>query len=148
MKVVLRSDVKHIGKKGDVADVADGYARNFLIPKGLAFTATEGAADQAASMRRSRDLADARDRAAAQEIAKALTSAKISIKARAGTEGRLFGSVGPAEIVAAIASQGRVELERRQVHLPEHIKAVGSHQVPIHLHHDVTFDVTVEVVAG
>ena len=93
MKVILRSDLDGVGKRGDIVDVADGYARNYLLPRGLAFKATDGAVDQAAKMRRARDLRDASDREAAQTIASTLVPKIIEITAKAGSEGRLFGSV-------------------------------------------------------
>jgi len=93
MKVILRSDIADVGKRGDICDVADGYARNYLFPKGLAMVATDGAVNQAASMRRSRDLRDAQDRSAAEEVARTLVPRVITVKAKAGSGGRLFGSV-------------------------------------------------------
>jgi large subunit ribosomal protein L9 len=148
MRVILRADVESVGKKGDILDVSDGYARNYLVPKGLALKATPGAQSQAAAMRRSRDLKDAKDRGAAEEVAKTLVPAVITITAKAGGEGRLFGSVTAADIVAAVAAQTGIELDRRKLHLDEAIKSVGVHQVPAKLHSDVEFAVTVEVVAG
>jgi large subunit ribosomal protein L9 len=147
MKVVLRKDVVNIGKKGDIADVADGYGRNFLIPRGLAFVASDGVVDQAKAMRRARDLRDAKDRAGAEEIARSLVAQVVTIKAKAH-DGKLFGSISVSDVVAAVAAQTHVELDRKQVHLSEPIKSVGSHQVPVKLHSDVQFAVTVEVVAG
>ena len=134
MKVVLRSDVAQVGKKGDIVDVADGYGRNFLLPKGLAFVASAGVEAQAAKMRQSRDLRDATDRAAAQEVATALVPKVVTISARAGAEGKLFGSVSVAEIAEAVTSQTGVEIDRRQLHLDEPIKTVGTHLVPAKLH--------------
>src|SRR5206468_6324494 len=96
VKVILRADVASVGKKGDIIDVADGYGRNYLVPKGLAFKATPGSVQQAASMRRSRDLRDAKDRDAAAEIATRLVPAVITVKAKAGAGGKLFGSVTAA----------------------------------------------------
>jgi large subunit ribosomal protein L9 len=148
MKVVLRSDVDQVGKKGDIVDVADGYARNFLVPKGLAFRATAGAEKQAGSMRRSRDLRDAQDRGAAEEVAKALVPRVITIEARAGTEGRLFGSVTTHDVAEAVAAQTGIELDRRKLHLDEPIKSLGTHLVPAKLHTSVEFPITVEVVAS
>jgi large subunit ribosomal protein L9 len=148
MRVVLRSDVPDVGKKGDILDVADGFARNFLIAKGKAFRASDGVVTQAQAMRRSRDLKDARDREAAQTIARTLVPAVITIPAKAGAEGKLFGSVTVADLVAAVAQQAGVELDRRRVHLDEPIKTLGTHQVPVKLHSDVEFPVTVEVVRG
>jgi large subunit ribosomal protein L9 len=148
MRVILRADVDNVGKKGDVCEVSDGFARNFLLPKGHAFEASKGAVGQAASMRRSRDLKDATERAAAEEIARRLVPAVITVKGRAGTEGRLFGSITTADIVAAVAQQARVELDRRKVLLKDPIKSLGQHSVPVKLHPDVEFVVTLDVVAG
>jgi large subunit ribosomal protein L9 len=148
MKVVLRSDVDQVGKKGDIVDVADGFARNFLVPKGLAFRATAGAEKQAGAMRRSRDLRDAQDRGAAEEVAKALVPRVITIEARAGTEGRLFGSVTTHDVAEAVVAQTGIELDRRKLHLDEPIKSLGTHLVPAKLHSSVEFPITVEVVAS
>jgi large subunit ribosomal protein L9 len=148
MKVVLRSDVDQIGKKGDIVDVADGYARNFLVPKGLAFRATAGVEAQATAMRRGRDLRDASDRSAAEEVAKALVPRIIGISARAGAEGKLFGSVTTTEIAEAVAAQTGIEIDRRKLHLDEPIKTLGQHLVPAKLHADVEFPITVEIVAS
>ncbi len=148
MKLVLRSDVDQVGKKGDIVDVSDGYGRNFLLPKGLAFRASDGVETQAAKMRQSRDQRDASDRAAAQDVATSLVPKVVTITARAGAEGKLFGSVSAAEIVDAVASQTGVALERRQIHLDEPIKTTGTHLVPAKLHAEVEFPITVEVVAS
>lgn len=146
--MVLRANVSGVGKRGDIVEVTAGYARNFLVPRGLAFQATPGATAQAESMRRSRVLKDAKDRESAQEIAKVLVSQTIIVSARAGEGGKLFGSVHAAEIVAAIASQSRVELDRRAIHLEEPIKTLGEHQVEVRLPGDVQFPVTVDVTAA
>ncbi len=148
MKLVLRSDVAQVGKKGDIVDVSDGYGRNFLLPKGLAFLASDGVEQQAAKMRHSRDLRDASDRAAAQEVATSLVPKVVTIAARAGAEGKLFGSVSTAEIADAVAAQTGVTVDRRDLHLDEPIKTVGTHLVPAKLHAEVEFPITVEVVAS
>ena len=148
MKVVLRSDVDQVGKKGDIVDVADGYARNYLVPKALAFPATAGVEAQATAMRRGRDLRDASDRSAAQEIATTLVPRVISLTARAGAEGKLFGSITTTDVAEAVAAQTGVELDRRKLHLDEPIKSVGTHLVPVKLHADVEFPITVEVTAS
>lgn len=147
MKLVLRSDVDGVGKKGDVVDVADGYGRNFLVPKGLAFIATPGAATQAASMRRSRDVKDAAARSAAQEVASKLVPTVIAISAKAGGEGKLFGSVTTSDVAEAVEAQTGIEIDRRQLHLDEPIKTTGTHTVPAKLHAEVEFPITVEVTA-
>jgi large subunit ribosomal protein L9 len=147
MKVVLRADVAQVGKKGDVIDVAPGYARNFLMPKGLAFTATDGVERQAEAMRRSRDVRDASDRSAAEEVAKQLVPKVITVTAKAGVEGKLFGSITTSDVADAVAAQAGIELDRRKLHLDEPIKDIGTHLVPAKLHSDVEFPITVEVVA-
>jgi large subunit ribosomal protein L9 len=148
VKVILRSDVSDVGKKGDIIDVADGFARNYLVPKGLALRATDGNVQQAASMRRARDLRDAKDRSAAEEVARVLVPAVITVKAKAGNEGRLFGSVTTTDVAAAVHEQTGIEVDRRKLQLDEPIKSVGTHQVPTKLHPDVEFAITVEVVGG
>lgn len=147
MKIILRADVDDVGKKGDIVDVADGFGRNYLVPKGLAIKATPGAEQQAASMRRSRDLKDAKDRGAAEEIAKKLVPTVITVKAKSGSEGRLFGSVTVADVAAAVQEQTGIELDRRRLHLDEPIKSLGTHAVPAKLHAEVEFPITVEVVS-
>jgi large subunit ribosomal protein L9 len=147
-KVILRADVDGVGKRGDICEVSNGYARNFLLPRGLAIKASDGAVNQAASMRRARDLRDAADRSAAEEVARALVARTITISAKAGVEGKLYGSVTSADVVAAVTEQAGVELDRRQLQLAEPIKALGSHQVPVKLHSDVQFPITVDVISA
>jgi len=148
MKLLLRADVDGVGKRGDLVEVADGYGRNYLVPKGLAIRATPGVEAQAAAMRRARDLRDAADRGAAEEIAKTLVPTVITVQARAGAEGRLFGSVTTADVVEAVAAQTGITLDRKHLHLDEPIKTLGTHTVTAKLHADVQFAITVEVVAG
>ena len=147
MKVVLRADVERVGKNGDILDVADGFARNYLVPKGLALKATPGAATQAAAMRRARDVRDARDREDAEAVARQLVPTVIRIPVRAGSEGRLFGSITSTDVAEAVKAQTGVELDRRRLHLDEPIKTLGVHEVPVKLHSDVEFLITVEAVA-
>ena len=145
MKVILRADVDGVGKKGDILDVADGHARNYLIPRGLALKSSKGAESQAAVMRRSRDLKDAADRESAEAIATRLVPQTFALTARAGAEGKLFGSITAADIVAAVQTQAGIELDRRKLHLDEPIREIGTHRVTVKLHSDVEFPVTVEV---
>jgi len=145
VKVVLRSDVDGLGKRGDIVDVADGYGRNYLLPRHLAFIANPGAVDQAARMRKARDLRHAQDREAAQTIATTLVPKIITISAKAGREGRLFGSITLNDVVDAVRTQTGVELERRQLDA-EPIKSLGQHVVTAKLHSDVAFPITVDVV--
>ena len=145
MKVILRADVANVGKRGDVLEVADGYGRNFLLPRGLAMRASEGTMAQAGSMRRSRDTKDAAARSAAEDIARRLVPAVIHVSARAGNEGRLFGSVTTVDVAEAVAAQTGLELDRRKMHLDEPIRELGTHRVLVKLHAEVEFPVTVEV---
>ncbi|MHB1446290.1 MAG: 50S ribosomal protein L9 [Acidimicrobiales bacterium] len=147
MRLVLRADIDGVGKKGDIVDVADGYARNYLVPRGHAFQASKGVVAQAASMRRGRDLKDAKDRAAAETVARELVARVITIKARAGTEGRLFGSVTSSDIAEAVQAQAGAQLDRRRLELEEPIRHLGTHEVPVRLHPEVQFRITLEVVA-
>lgn len=147
MKVILRADVNGVGKRGDICDVADGYARNFLMPRGLAMKASEGAASQASAMRRSRDVKDAKARSAAEEIATKLVPTRITITARSGSEGRLFGSITTSDIAEAVVAQTGIEIDRRTLRLDEPIKSLGEHTVPARLHPDVEFPVTIDVVS-
>lgn len=146
MRVVLRNDVAKLGKRGEICDVADGYARNFLLPKGHAIPANSGIAEQAATMRRAREVKDAHDRQVAETVARTLVQQVIQIPMRAGPEGKLFGSVTSANIAEAIADQAGVEVDRYRLQLPEPIKSLGTHEVALRLHAEVEFPVTVEIV--
>ena len=147
MKVLLRSDVATLGKKGDLVSVADGYARNYLVPQGLAVRASRGAEKQAEEMKRARVTRDARDLDAARELAGRLTGKNILIPARAGEGGKLFGSITSSEVVAAVQQDTGIELDRRKLDLDEPIKALGVHLVPFRLHPNVDLTLTIEVVA-
>ena len=147
MRVVLRDDVENLGKKGDLVDVADGYARNFLVPRGLALRATSGIQKQADAMRRNRDARDRREREAAQAIADQL-SPTIQIQARAGEGGRLFGSVTSSDIAAAVQAQIGIEVDRRHIALDEPLKELGVSDLVVRLHPEVTATLRVEVVAS
>ncbi|MEY2626611.1 MAG: ribosomal protein [Actinomycetota bacterium] len=148
MNVILRSDVKGLGKRGDVVAVADGHARNYLLPHGLAIGASDGAIAQAAAMRKARDNKERASREAAQEVAGRLGSATISVAAKAGNEGRLFGSVTSTEVAKAIAAQTGIEVDKRDIVIDSPIRTVGRHSVVVGLYHDVTSTVAVDVVAG
>ncbi|MCC5954418.1 MAG: 50S ribosomal protein L9 [Acidimicrobiia bacterium] len=145
-RILLRTDVDGVGKKGDIVEVADGYARNYLLPRGVAIKATPGDEVQAESMRRSRDQRDAQARAAGEEIARTLVPMVITVKSKAGEAGKLFGSVTTAEVADAVAEQAGIELDRRDLEIEEAIREVGTHAVQAKLHADVQFQITVEVV--
>jgi len=148
MRVLLRRDVQGVGRRGDVVDVADGFARNYLLPTGHALRATAGIEAQATAMRRARDLRDAADRQAAQTVAAVLAATTVTVAARAGAEGRLFGSVTASDIAEAVQAQTGAVVDRRRIHLEEPIKSLGVHSVPVRLHEGVDAQVTVEVVAA
>ncbi len=146
MQVVLRTDLINLGKRGDIVDVADGYARNFLLPKGHAILATAGIKAQADSMRKARDLKDRKAREGAEELARRLVGTELALNGNAAHEGKLYGSVGVSEILEALKSAFGVELDRRGVKLEEPIRELGRHDVAIVLHPEV--QITVMVVVG
>jgi large subunit ribosomal protein L9 len=148
VKVVLRSDTIGVGKRGDIVDVADGFARNFLIPGGAAIAATDGIAAQAQSMRRARDFRDVKDREAAESVAQRLVPMTITISARAGREGKLFGSITAQDIVDAVESQAGVVVDRHKLQSHDAIKTTGTHEIRVRLHPDVEFQLAIEVVAS
>ena len=147
MRVVLRDDVESLGKKGDLVDVADGYARNYLVPRGLAMKATRGVVQQAEAMRRNREAREVRDRQAAEALVPQLAAKRIEVKARAGEGGKLFGSVTTTDIVAAVQEQTGVVLDRRNVSLDEPIRELGSVEVGVKLDAGVEATVGVDVVS-
>ncbi|MEN9504134.1 MAG: ribosomal protein [Actinomycetota bacterium] len=144
-RLILRKDLAGVGKRGDIVEVSDGHARNYLLPKGLAIVATDGAVNQAKAMRRARDLRDAADRESAQTVASALVARTITITMKAGAEGRLFGSVTAGDVAQAIEDQTHISIDRKKIHL-DPIKVVGTHSVSVKLHSDVEFPVSIEVV--
>jgi large subunit ribosomal protein L9 len=148
MKVLLRSDVDGVGRRGDIVEVAGGFARNYLLPEGRAMVATEGVQAQAEAMRKSRDLREAKDKATAGAQAALLTGAVLRLEVRAGKAGRLFGSVSAADVAEAVKAQKGVEVNRHHVGLAEPIKVVGTYEVPVELFGDVSAVITVEVVAA
>lgn len=144
MQVILRSDIDGLGKRGDIVDVSDGHARNFLFPKGKAIKASAGAIDQAARMRRSRDLRDASDREAAQTVASTLVPKVITITAKAH-DGKLFGSVNEGDVVAAVTEQTGIDLDRKTIEIADPIREIGQHTVTAALHPQVSFPITIDV---
>ena len=147
MKIVLRDDVDNLGQKGDVVDVADGYAHNYLVPRGLAIRAERGVVKQAEAMRRNRSAREQRDREAAQTLAARLTERTVSVPARAGEGGKLFGSITAADIVAALQDQLGIELDRKRLSLDEPLKELGPVELPVRLHTDVVATLKIDVVA-
>jgi large subunit ribosomal protein L9 len=147
MKVLLRTDVKGVGRRGDIVEVKKGYARNFLLPNGVALEANPAMETQAASMRRARDLRDAANRSAAEVQRDVIEKATVVVAARAGANGRLFGSVTEADIVNAIRTATNISLDRHAIVMDEHLKDVGTATVKANLFHGVVATFTVEVVA-
>ncbi len=145
MDVILRSDVSNLGRAGEVVKVKDGYARNFLIPRGLAYHATEGNKARIATEDRRRASQVAAEQAGAQELAGRLAAAELHFTAKAGEGDRLFGSVTAGDIAAKLAEAG-FALDKRQIELEEPIRTVGPHLVPVRLHPAVRAEVRVWVV--
>jgi large subunit ribosomal protein L9 len=148
MKLILTQEVSGLGAPGDVVDVAAGYGRNYLIPRGFAIHWTRGAEKQVELIKRARSVREIRTLEDAQAAAGQLQRLKVRIKVRAGENGRLFGSVGPADIAAAVKSAGGPELDRRRIEVPDPIKTTGSHNVKVRLHPEVSAAVAIEVQAG
>jgi large subunit ribosomal protein L9 len=148
MKIILTQEVAGVGSAGDITDVKDGYARNFLIPRGYAIRWTRGAESQVQTLRRSREARAERDQHSAADVRDQLQATTVTLTARAGEGGRLFGAVTPADVAAAIKASVGVEVDRRRVEVAAPIKAVGSHTVRVRLHSDVTAEVALNVVAG
>lgn len=146
MKLILTSEVSGLGGPGDVVEVADGYGRNYLLPRSLAMRATRGAEKQVAVIRRAREARDIQDLGEARRVAAELTALEVRLPTRAGSGGRLFGSVTTADVAAAVRAAGGPALDKRRLELRTPIKTVGSHPVSIRLHPDVDASVTVEVV--
>jgi large subunit ribosomal protein L9 len=148
MKLILTQDVAHLGASGELVEVKAGYGRNFLVPQGMAIAATRGAEKQVANIRRARAARTVRDTAHANEIKTALEALAVSLPARAGEAGKLFGSVTAADVVAAIAKAGGPKLDKRSVVIPHAIKSLGSHTVKVKVHGEVEVTLPVQVVAG
>ncbi len=148
MKVILIHDVKSIGKSGEILDVSDGYARNFLFPRQLAQEATAGALKQAEQRIRTEQIKRAKQKAEAEDLAGKLTGARVQVKAKAGTEGRLYGAVTSKEIAEAIKGQTGLVVDRRKLDLPDPIKALGNFEIPARIHPEVTATLHVEIVSA
>ncbi|MGH2820990.1 MAG: 50S ribosomal protein L9 [Actinomycetota bacterium] len=147
MKIILSQDVDKLGHKGDVVTVADGYARNFLVPKGLAMVASKGSLKQAELMGRHREERDRRAKDDAAGKVALLGSQPVYISARAGEGGRLFGSVTKSDVARAVEEQIGEGIDRHNVRLDDPIRHLGTHSVEVHLHAEVNALVTVEVIA-
>lgn len=148
MKIILTTDVDGLGHKGDVVDVADGYARNYLVPRSKAIKATRGALKEAEALRRSREEAQRVARAAASQIAEALADSRVIVAARSAEEGKLFGSIGARNVAEAIASYTGVQVEPQIIMLTGPIREIGQHEVTLKPHPEIEFQLTLDVIPG
>jgi large subunit ribosomal protein L9 len=148
MKLILTQEVAGLGDAGDVVEVKDGYGRNFLLPRGFAISWTRGGEKQVTQIKRARKVREVRDLSHANEIKQALESLTITLPARAGEAGRLFGSITTADVADAVKAAGGPVLDKRKVDLGSPIKTVGKHSAKVEVHPDVTATVVLEVVAS
>jgi len=146
MKLILIAEVPELGRKGDVVDVSEGYARNYLLPKNLAVKATPGALSNAEALVKARREADRRSFEAAEAIAKTLVGTRVVLAARAGDEGKLFGSISTADIIEGVKKFTGIELEKGHVQLAEPIKSIGMHEIRVKLHPEVEFPLSLDVI--
>ena len=145
MKLILTQEVGGLGTPGDVVDVAAGYGRNYLLPRGFAMSWTRGGEKQVELIKRARAARDIRTIEDAQSVAGQLQRLTVRVKRRAGSNGRLFGSVGSSDIATALREAGGPEIDRRTIVVPDPIKSAGEYRVQVRLHPDVTASVNVEV---
>jgi len=148
VEVILQQDVKGLGKKGDVVNVADGYGRNFLLPRGLAVPATAGNIKQVDIEKETQRQKRERELQEAQEIAARIQGQKLQIATKVGESGKLFGSITSQEIAERLKRQYKVEIDKRKIELEEPIKSVGKHPVKIKIHPKVQVEITVQVTEG
>ncbi|HEY7264538.1 MAG TPA: 50S ribosomal protein L9 [Trebonia sp.] len=148
MKLILTQEVGGLGAPGDVVDVAAGYGRNYLLPRGFAMQWTRGAEKQVDLIKRARQAREIRTLEDAQDVAGRLEKLTVRMKRRTGSNGRLFGSVGPSDIATAVREAGGPELDRRKILVPDPIKTAGAHRVQVRLHPEVSASVNIEVTAG
>lgn len=149
MKIILTTDVDGLGHKGEVVEVADGYARNYLVPQSKAIKATRGALKEAQAMRRAREEAQRVAKAAASQVAEALADSRVIVAARSAEEGgKLFGSIGARNVAEAIASYTGVNVEPQFIMLTGPIKEIGQHEVTLRPHPEIEFKLTLDVIAG
>jgi large subunit ribosomal protein L9 len=148
MKIILQKPVTKLGVPGDLVEVADGYARNYLMPRGLAIQASKGAVKHAESLRHAHDQRVAKGRAEAEALAARLTATPLKVLARAGEEGRLFGSITAVDLAEEISRAAGEPVDRHDVRLREPIRSLGVHDVRVRLHPEVDVALSVEVVAA
>jgi large subunit ribosomal protein L9 len=146
MKLILTQDVPDLGRRGDVVEVADGYARNYLVPRSLGVAATRGALKDAEKIRATRMELERKSREAADEVAQALAGTTVVVAARAADEGRLFGSIGARDVAEAIAKYTGVTVPHEQIRLAGPIKDIGLHPVIVRAHPEVEIQLTLDVI--
>jgi large subunit ribosomal protein L9 len=146
VRLILLSDVQSLGKRGDIVDVADGYARNFLLPRKLAGEADKGALARLDAQQKAQERRRRQELSEARALASRLESAKLAVRAKAGGNGKLFGAVTNADVAAAISNALSIDIDRHKIELRSQIKAVGSYPVEIKLHKNVVAKANVEVV--
>lgn len=145
-KLILIKDVTGVGTAGEVVEVSDGYARNFLLPKHMAVKASEGALKNASDASKARDETQRRSREEAEAIATQLVGSRVVIAAQSGDEGKLFGSIGVADVVEGVEKFTGIALDRKTVRLAEPIKSIGLHEATIRLHADVEFPLSLDII--
>ncbi|HEX7992471.1 MAG TPA: 50S ribosomal protein L9 [Streptosporangiaceae bacterium] len=148
MKLILTQEVSGLGAPGDVVEVAGGYGRNYLVPRGLAMRWSRGAEKQIESIKRARAAREIRSVEDAKAAAERLAGLRVRLQTRAGSGGRLFGSISTADIAAAVKNAGGPELDRRKIEVGNPIKTIGAHQVAVRLHPEVSATVEVEVIGA
>jgi large subunit ribosomal protein L9 len=148
MKVILMSDVKSLGTIGTVVDVADGYARNFLLPRGLAAEASKGSLALLEQQRKAKARKDAEAVANAEALGKQLEGLQVSVAVKAGGNGRLFGAVTNANVADAIHEALGVEIDRHKIEVPDNIKSLGTYPVEVRLGKNLVAKTTIKVVAS
>ena len=148
MKLILTQEVSGLGAPGDVVEVKDGFGRNYLVPRGLALRWTRGGEKQVTSIRRARESREIADLDQAKAAKAKLENLKVTLKARAGDSGRLFGAVTAAEIVGAVAASGGPDVDKRRVEIPSPIKTTGAHSATVRLHPEVSATVGITVVGA
>ena len=147
-KLILTNEVAGLGSAGDVIEVKNGYARNYLIPQGFAVSWSRGGEKQVASIRAARDARAIHEHEDAVTLKNSLESNKVRLAVKAGNEGRLFGSVKPGDVADAVKAAGLGELDKRKVHITTPIKVVGDHEATIRLHDEVVAVIKLQVVAA
>jgi large subunit ribosomal protein L9 len=148
MKLILTHEVTGLGAPGDVVEVKDGYGRNYLLPRGLAVTWSKGGEKQVTSIRRARTARAIATLDEAKQVRQALESKAVTIRAKAGAGGRLFGAVTTGDVAAAVLEVGGPQVDKRKVELTTPIKSVGDYSATVRLHDDVSATVKIKVVAG